>query len=200
MFTALFKDLAATFIPLFVAIDIFALLPIFLSCTSGLERNERSRVIRQSVMTGLGVSIVFVFLGESVFRIIGITIDDFKIAGGLLLLAIAMLEILRGEPREAGTWTRETVGVVPIGVPMIVGPALLTTLIVLTEHYGILLTLVSLILNLFLVWILFMNATKIVNFIGRKGILALSKLTAILLASIAIMMIRIGFLNIISGI
>ncbi|RMG00623.1 MAG: MarC family protein [Nitrospirae bacterium] len=191
----IFRDLAATFIPIFVAIDIFALLPIFMSCTSNLSREDTERVVRQSVFTGFFVSIAFVLLGERIFSVIGISISDFKIAGGSLLFIIALIEILRGEPREAASWTRETVGVVPIGVPMIVGPALLTTLLILTDQYGILLTILSLLLNLGLLWVLFMNAHRVVNLIGRKGIIALSKIIAILLAAIGVMMIRIGLFD-----
>lgn len=193
----IFRDLAATFIPIFVAIDIFALLPIFMSCTSNLSKEETERVVRQSVFTGFFVSIAFVLLGERVFSVIGISISDFKIAGGSLLFVIALIEILRGEPREAASWTKETVGVVPIGVPMIVGPALLTTLLILTDQYGIVLTVLSLLLNLGLLWVLFMNAHSVINLIGRKGIIALSKIIAILLAAIGVMMIRIGLFDII---
>ena len=80
---------------------------------------------------------------------------------------------------------------------MIVGPAVLTTLLVLENHYGIIPTIISLILNFFIVWISFINADRIINFFGRGGITGISKVMALLLASIAIMMIRLGIFNII---
>jgi multiple antibiotic resistance protein len=88
-------------------------------------------------------------------------------------------------------------GVVPIGVPLIVGPAVLTTILVLVDHYGIIPTIISLILNLFIVWITLINAQRIINIFGRGGIIGISKVMALLLASIAIMMIRIGVENIV---
>ncbi len=189
------KEFPEVFIPVFVAIDVFALLPLFISYTKGLSQQGIRKVINQSIMTALFVSIGFVAVGEGIFRILGITVNDFKVAGGLVLLVIAILDIVQQEHKSQRKGLSTTVGVVPIGVPMIVGPALLTTLLVLLEHYGAVMTLLSLLLNLSIVWILFRNATAVVKIIGRDGILAISKLMAILLASIAIMMIRLGIEN-----
>jgi multiple antibiotic resistance protein len=141
------------------------------------------------------VSLLFVVLGEAIFNILGITSDDFKIAGGLVLLIFAISEILKHEEERRKPVGR--VGVVPIGVPLIVGPAVLTTLLVLVDHYGIIPTIISLILNFFIVWISFINADRIINFFGKGGIIGISKVMALLLASIAIMMIRLGIVNII---
>ncbi len=186
------KEFPEVFIPVFVAIDVFALLPFFISYTRGLPPDAVRRVINQSIMTALGVSIGFVAIGEGIFRILGITVDDFKVAGGLVLLVIAVLELVKEEGRHRKKSVTTTIGVVPLGVPMIVGPALLTTLLVLVDHYGVIITLFSLLLNLFIVWLLCKNATRVVRIIGKEGVLAISKLMAILLASIAVMMIRLG--------
>ncbi|UCF86927.1 MAG: MarC family protein [Nitrospiraceae bacterium] len=194
MFDSL-KNLPNTFIPLFVAIDVTALLPIFMGLTGNMEEDEKRTVIRQSIITALVVSLAFVAVGEGVFRIIGITVDDFKIAGGLILLVLAILELMR--ERVDVRISESTVGVVPIGVPLIAGPAAITTLIVLIDHYGIVPTVISLILNLFIVWFAFSRAQKIVGLFGRKGIDAISKVIALLLAAIAVMMIRIGIENIV---
>ncbi len=189
------KPLLNTFIPLFVAIDVFVALSIFISLTEEMSKAKRQMVIKESIITALIVSLLFIALGEAVFKILGITTDDFKIAGGLILLVIAIFDLIKhGEGRRRLTGK---VGVVPIGVPLIVGPAVLTTILVLVDHYGIIPTVLSLILNLFIVWISFVNAGRIVNLLGKGGIVAISKIMALLLASIAIMMIRIGIGNII---
>lgn len=184
------KLLPMTFIPIFVAIDIVGVLPIFISITGTIPHNRRKTIIRHSVITSLVVSLAFVAVGEAVFGILGITVEDFKIAGGLLLLVLAIIELIGdGVGRRRPI---ETVGVVPIGVPLIVGPAVLTTLIVLINHYGIIPTMISLILNLTIVWIALTKAEGVIKLIGKNGIVAISKVMAILLASIAIMMIRLG--------
>jgi len=189
------KALPNTFIPLFVATDVAATLPIFLSLTRNMAESEKKTIIRQSTITTLAVSLAFVVVGETVFKILGITVDDFKIAGGLVLLVLAILELMRDS--EEIKATRSTAGVVPIGVPLIVGPAVLTTLIVLIDHYGVVPTTISLILNLIIVWVAFTKAQRLTKIFGKNGIAAISKIMALLLAAIAVMMVRLGVENII---
>ena len=189
------RILPNTFIPLFVAINVFLLLPIFISMTKEMSKQKRRAVVRDSILTAIIVSLLFIALGEGIFRILGITGDDFKIGGGLVLLVFAVLDLTQhGEERRKPD---VKMGVVPIGVPLIVGPAVLTTILVLVDHYGIIPTIISIILNLFIVWISLINAERIMILFGRGGIIGISKVMALLLASIAIMMIRLGIENII---
>jgi multiple antibiotic resistance protein len=189
------KILPNTFIPLFVAINVFMLLPIFISMTKDMSRPKRQAVVRDSILTAIIVSLLFIALGEAIFRILGITPDDFKIGGGLVLLVFAVLDLT--QHTEERRRSDMKLGVVPIGVPLIVGPAVLTTILVLVDHYGIIPTIVALMINLFIVWVALINAERIINLFGRGGILGISKVMALLLASIAIMMIRLGVENII---
>jgi multiple antibiotic resistance protein len=188
---SLLRTLPNTFIPLFVAIDLFWLLPIFMGLTEGLDEKGKKTVVRQSIITALAVSLLFAAVGEAAFSILGITVDDFKVAGGLVLLVIAILDLTRVERKKPSSYS-EISGIVPIGVPLIVGPAVMTTIIVLVDHYGVLSTVLGLVINLFLVWVSFLGATRIVRFLGTSAITALSKIMSILLASIAVMMIRLG--------
>jgi multiple antibiotic resistance protein len=192
------RILPNTFIPLFVATNIFMLLPIFISLTKEMSPQKRRVVIRDSILTAFIVSSLFFALGEVIFRIIGITADDFKIAGGLLLLIIAILDITRHIEEKLRPDIK--LGVVPIGVPLIVGPAVLTNILLLVDHYGILPTVIALVLNLIIVWISLINAERITRLVGKGGILGIAKVMALLLASIAIMMIRIGVENIVKRI
>jgi multiple antibiotic resistance protein len=189
------RTLPGTFIPLFVAINVFILLPIFISLTKDMTKPKKQKVIIDSILTALIVSLSFIALGEVIFRILGITTDDFKIAGGLLLLVIAIHELTRHI--EERMKPDVGMGVVPIGVPLIVGPAVLTNILLLVDHYGIISTIIALMLNLFIVWISLINAERIIKVVGKGGIIGISKVMALLLASIAIMMIRLGILNII---
>jgi len=189
------KSLPLTFIPIFVAIDIFAVLPIFLSMTHGMSRERNHTIIRESIVTALFVGLAFIAVGEGIFKILGITNNDFKIAGGLVILVFAVLELVRtGEGKRPGG----KFGVVPIGVPLIVGPAVLTTLLVLVDHYGIIATVISLLINLAIVWVSFRKAPSVLKILGEGGIAAVSKVMALLLASIAVMMIRLGVENIVT--
>ncbi|MBU4320387.1 MAG: MarC family protein [Thermodesulfovibrionales bacterium] len=191
------KALINTFIPIFVAIDIFVVLPIFISITEGMSKAKSNAIVRESILTALGVSLAFIALGEAIFRVLGITADDFKIAGGLVLLVFAILDIVKHSEERRKPSGKMGMGIVPIAVPLIIGPAVLTTLLVLVDHYGILPTIVSLVLNLVVVYFSFIKAEAITKLFGRGGITAISKIMAILLASIAVMMIRIGIENIV---
>jgi len=195
--TEIIHNTLLAFIPIFVAIDIFAVLPIFASMTEEMSRQKRHTVERESVFTALVVGLSFIALGEAIFKILNITENDFKIAGGLILLIFAVLDLMGYTKirKQAGK-----MGVVPIGVPLIVGPAVLTTILVLVDHYGIVPTVLSFVLNLAIVWISFKTAPKILHVFGKGGITAISKIMALLLASIAIMMIRLGVENIVLGV
>lgn len=184
-----------TFIPLFVAINVFLLLPIFFNITIDMSQQKKKEVIRDSIITALAVSLAFIALGKFIFDILGITPDDFKIAGGIVLLIFAIHDLTQSIEKKPNI--NDKVGVVPIGVPLIVGPAVLTNILILVDYYGVIPTLISLIINLFIVWLSLNNAEKILNYIGKGGITGIGKVMALLLAAIAVMMIRIGIENII---
>ena len=183
------QDLPMTFIPLFVAIDPFGMLPVFTSFTRDMEEREKKDVIKYATVTALVVSIAFAFIGDAVFGILGITVDDFKIAGGLLLLVLAIIELSGkgGDQKKA-----HDIGIVPLGVPMIAGPAVLTLMIVLIDRFGVAPTIISLVINLVIVFVVFSAEKGLTVLIGKNGLLAISKIVALLLAAIAVMLIRIG--------
>ncbi|MCL5022538.1 MAG: MarC family protein [Nitrospirae bacterium] len=188
------RDTLYAFIPIFVAIDIFAVIPIFASLTEGMSRKKRLDIERDSVVTALAVGLVFIALGEGIFRVLSITANDFKIAGGLILLIFAILDLMGYSKMREQTGK---LGVVPLGVPLIVGPAVLATVLVLVDHYGIVPTIISFIVNLVIVWISFRASSRILSLFGKGGITAISKIMALLLASIAVMLIRVGLENIV---
>jgi multiple antibiotic resistance protein len=178
------------FIPLFVAFDPLGILPIFVSLTSEMEPSERKRVIRQSTLTAFLVSIGFLGAGKSVFAVLGISVSDFKIAGGILLFIIAIVDLIF--PEKTRTFPKETMGVVPIGIPLIVGPAVLTLLLMVVNTYGYLSTLLCLGLNLLIVWIIFSQSQWVMRLMKEGGTKGIAKVSSLLLAAFAIMMIRMG--------
>ena len=189
------QNFPLAFIPLFVAIDVIGILPIFMSLVEGVEKPQKARFINQSVITALSVSIGFLAVGKFVFSILGIEIYDFKMAGGLLLLVFAINDLLFSE-KSKKTIT-STMGVVPLGIPLIVGPAVLTTIIVTVDTYGYIPTITSLAVNLFIVWIVFLKSNFIYRVMGEGGSKAFAKVASLLLAAIAVMMIRRGFMDIV---
>jgi len=183
------------FIPIFVAVDVLGILPIFFSLVESLEFAEKKKTIFQSVVTASAVGLVFLFLGKAIFLIIGLLVADFKIAGGLVLLVLSLMELLT--PERSRRQPTPTMGVVPLGTPLIVGPAVLTTIIMLIDIYGIIPTITSFLLNMAIVWLVFMNSDHILRFLGDSGSKAISKVASLILASIGVMMVRKGIMDIV---
>ena len=191
----IFKELISLkiflpFIPLFVAFNVIGILPIFVSLTSEMGQSERKRVIHQSILTGFLASIGFLAAGKSVFALLGISVSDFQIAGGILLFIISIVDLIF--PEKTRTFPKETMGVVPIGIPLIVGPAVLTLLLMIVHTYGYISTLLCLILNFFVVWLVFGQSHSIMRLMKEGGAKGIGKVSSLLLAAFAMMMIRMG--------
>ncbi len=185
-----------SFIPIFVAMDAMGVLPIFLGFTEHLKRREKRRIVTQSIITAFVIGIVFLFLGKWIFKILGVLVSDFKIAGGLVLLVISLRDLLQYE--KGRKLSSDTMGAVPIGTPLITGPAVLTTIVILLDSYGMFFTITSFVANLVIVWLTFYYADAISKFLGKAGSKAISKIAHLLLAAIAVMMMRKGLVDSIS--
>lgn len=179
-----------SFISIFVAVDAIGVLPIFVSLTEGIERSERGKIIVQSMLTALCLAVGFIFLGKAVFRILGITIGDFMVAGGAILFCLAITDIIN--PVKKRRIPTEELGAVPLGTPLIVGPAVLTTCLVIISQYGLLATLISVMVNILLAGMIFESSSVLMKLLGEAGSKALSKIMSLLLAAIAVMLMRKG--------
>lgn len=186
----MFWKIILAFIPIFVAIDPIGMVPVFLAMTRGIESQKAKVIANEATWTAAAIAIGFVFLGKLVFQALSITVSDFQIAGGLVLLAIAIKDLLF--QAEKILLTEESIGVVPLGMPLIAGPALITSLIALVDTVGILPTVAALAMNLVLVIISFRYATTLAQWISVAGMKALAKIISLLLAAIAVSMIRRG--------
>ncbi len=122
---------------------------------------------------------------------------DLVIAGGIVLLIIAIADVVRAGERKLERGPE--FGVVPLGTPLIAGPGTLTTALVLVGTTGYLPVILSLVVNLFIAWIMFAQADRIIRFIGLSGSRAFAKVAALILAAFAVKMIRSGIFKFISG-
>lgn len=182
-----------SFIPLFVAVDSIGNIPIFISMVEGHSKPQRRKIIFDAIATAMVVAVIFMLIGKWIFSLLGITIYDFQIAGGILLFVISVRLLLPGAQKNALTGSRDKdMGVFPLGTPLITGPAVLATTLMMMNSFGFFVTLVSLVLNMFLVWVTLVKTDTIMRVIGHSGVSAFSKIMYILLAAISVMMIRIG--------
>ncbi|MGB7575825.1 MAG: MarC family protein [Thermodesulfobacteriota bacterium] len=196
--SALLKDLISLrlflpFIPLFVAFDVLGILPIFVSFTLDMDPPERKSVVRQSILTALLISLGFLLVGKSVFALLNITVSDFKVAGGILLFIIAVVDLIF--PERTRTFPKETIGVVPIGIPLIVGPGVLTLLLIIVDAYGYASSVLCLILNLLIVWLAFSYSHRLMRIFKEGGARGIGKVFSLLLAAFAMMMIQTGIMG-----
>lgn len=184
------KTFLLCFIPLFIAVDALGGMPIFLGLTKGMLRQERSHVLFQSLLTALFISLVFLLGGPEIFRFLGIQLADFQIAGGILLLIIAIMDLVH--PAKEQRQLVQSIGIVPIGIPLIMGPAALTALMMLANQFPFYWVTAALLLNLAIVVVAFYYAGHIESYVGINGMKAFSKIISLFLAAMAVMFIRVG--------
>jgi len=183
-----------SFIPLFVAIDVIGVAPIFLGYSQGLTKEEKKKLTYEALFSAFIVAVIFLFGGKWILTFMGITINDFRIAGGIILLVLSVNDILSSS--EDRRKPKGGLGIVPLGIPLIVGPAALTTILILVNNFGYVPTIVSMILNFLIVALVLLNAKWLIKLIGEGGSKAFAKIASLFLAAIAVMMIRVGVINI----
>ena len=179
-----------TFVPLFIVIDALGNLPFVISLSEGMTKQERRKMIHFATITATVVGLVFLFFGQFILKVMGISVGAFAIAGGLILLVLSIKYMSTGRMVEAVK--EEMVAVVPIGTPLTVGPATITTLLLLAIQFPIYMVLLSFALNMLITWGTFMLSSYIVRFMGQGGLKAISKVFSLLLAAIAVSMIIHG--------
>lgn len=189
------KIVALAFIPVFVAMDFLGGLPIYIGMTTDMRPKAKRKIVREATLVAALIGIIFLFAGKAVFSLLGITVADFQVAGGILLLILSINDILidRAERRTP----TENIGIVPLGMPLIIGPAALTALLVTSNELGVVPTLIGFAINLLIIFFGFTFSGFINKVVGTATSTAVSKIMYMLLAAIAVMMIRRGLMTIV---
>lgn len=180
---------------LLIVLDPLGLLPIIVGVTRGMSAIERHRTISLAVLIGFALLLIFTFTGTGILSIFQITIGDLRIAGGLLLLIIAVSVVLSG--RVSVTPTLDAgAGAVPIASPLLVGPGAITTAVVLVATNGVLITSLAVIAAFLVTWLVLRSATFIYRMLGESGSDIIARIMGILLAAIAVVYIREGVIDV----
>lgn len=188
------RTLFAFFLPLFVALDPIGLLPVFIGVTRGLTREQRRKAIFQAVAAAVIISVGFMFAGEALFRFLGVTDADFRIAGGVLLLVMSVYDILM--PGKPAVDEHTTVGIVPLAMPLIVGPATMATILILAKRPdGYSMTTLSLAINFLILLAVLLGSDAIARVVGLSALSAFSKLVMVLLSAIGVNYILTGLIE-----
>lgn len=183
-----------TFIPMFVAIDSLGIVPLYIGLTEKVSPFEKNKLVLKATLTAFVICVAFLFVGNALFNFLGITVNDFRIAGGIILLIISINDLLFYSSRVRDV-EPDDVGVVPLGIPLIAGPALLTTMLILMNENGKTYVIISLILNLLINYFALRYADLVKKILRDAGSKAFAKVASLFLAAIAVMMIRVGIMN-----
>ena len=186
-----FERFWLAFLPLFVAFDVIGLLPVYWTLAQGIPAPQRRQAVHNAIVIAFVVALAFLWVSGFVFRVMGIQMSDVMIAGGIILFVLALNDLVRPEKSPTPS-TPESIGVVPLGVPLIVGPAVLATILLVRQQYGLRPTLASLSLNILLAWLVLQVADWLMERVGREAARVVSKVFGLILASFAVMLIRQG--------
>lgn len=180
---------------LFVIVDPLGTLPIFLSLMRGRARAARLRGACQAVAVSLGVITAFALLGRQIFDYLGITVPALQVAGGLLLLLVA-LELLTGKDTPPEEVRDVNVALVPLGTPLLAGPGAIVAVIVLVQGVdgaaqGLAVAAGVVVLHLLLLAILLASGL-ISRLLGQGAIALLTRISGLLLSAIAVQLVAEG--------
>lgn len=182
---------------IFFLVDPFAALPTFLAVTTDQNPTRRLRTARKASLTALVILSAFAFAGRYIFRLFGITLPAFEIAGGIILLLIGldMLEAKRSPTQESSGETAEAVvkddaGIVPMGIPMLAGPGAITSVMVLVgqaqdlrEHLAVY---AAILITCAICFLVLGSAVRVARAMGDTGIRILVRIMGLLLVALAV--------------
>ncbi len=191
------RNLLEATLSIFIIMDPIGGVPIFMGLTENKTGEERKRLFKLALWIAYILLLIFTFSGTLILGLFNITLTDFQIAGGFLLLAVSLKILTVGHYKNGSS--REDVGVVPLACPLLVGPGAITAALVANAFFGTLPTFLAVTISFLLSSIVFFFAEGIYRFLGKTGSEVFSKIIAILMASIAIQYIRVGFENVMRG-
>jgi len=182
---------------IFFLVDPFAALPTFLAVTAGANARRRRKMAWKASVTALVVLSAFAVAGQYIFRMFGITLPAFEIAGGVILLLIGldMLEAKRSPTQEsseeaAAAAAKEDAGIVPLGIPMLAGPGSITSVMVLVGQADTRLKMLAILVSIFITaaicYLVLGNSDRVARAMGETGVRILVRIMGLLLVALAV--------------
>ncbi len=184
------------FVALFVVMDPIGILPLFLNFTKGMPSKEIKRNVDRSIFVAGVVLFVFLFLGLQIFDFFGIDLNSFQIAGGIILLIMGIMYSLGLTMKFLKSHGSDVS--VPVGTPLLTGPGVIMTTIILVKESGPLVTVIAAFLTLFITWLVLINSSKMYKILGQHWIDVISRVMGIVLAALAVSFITKGIVNIVT--
>jgi len=187
------------FVLLFAVFDAIGTVPLFVALTNDYPK-DRKRILRQAVVIATVILVVFSLFGWLIFDIFGITIDDFRIAGGIILFVVAVDQLMGGDIRSKGLKPSD-VATFPLATPLLAGPGAISTVIIISSvPYSPLIALIAVGCNAALAYLILSSSEWVRRFLGANGTIALSRITALLIAALAVSFVTSGITGIMTTI
>ncbi|MBC7216746.1 MAG: MarC family protein [Candidatus Caldatribacterium sp.] len=185
-----------SFAVLIIILDPFLGMVVFLSLTRKMSDRERAEQAFLAVFVAFALLVIFLFGGQALFSLLGVSFSSFMVAGGVILLLLGIEDILglQFSKKEADT---KVIAVV-IGTPLLCGPGAITSIIVLAQRYGYFIPFLALVGALFVTWILLLFAPRVAAFLGERIVEVLSRVLGLLLSAIAVEFVKEGILAMIA--
>ncbi len=199
-FITLLAALGQACIALFIIVDPFGNIPIFVGLTETMEEKQRRKTFNVATLVSIVLLVVFAFTGQELLNIFGLSIYSFEVAGGILLLIIAIRILISGSMHEH-IESPESIGAVPIAMPLLVGPGAITTTMFTIQTYhppqyewyvGYTVAVLAAVIVLSITWVILRYMNGIYRFLGKTGALVIARVMALFIAAIAIQYILTG--------
>ncbi len=185
------------YVMLFVVLDPVGILPYYQAVIARVPEEERPQVLRAALAAALAMLLAFTLIGDALFSVLGVTIADFRVAAGIILMiyaAAAIFEVQIGSPGEAGS-----VAIFPLATPLLAGPGSITTVLYIKYVYGLPTAIAATVVNIALAYPILASSTLILRVLGRHGALFVDKFMSLILAGFAVSIIREGVQEAIGG-
>jgi multiple antibiotic resistance protein len=184
-------NVARATLVLFLVVDPFGSIPLFMGLTEKMTKIERRKVFNTATLVSVILLLAFAFAGQQILSIFGVSLFSFEIAGGILLLIIAVKILISGSLEDMSS-SPESMGAVPIAMPLLVGPGAITTTILNLQSYGIAIAAISVLIVLLLTWFILKYVDLVYRFLGKTGAVVIARVMALLIGAIAIQYLLLG--------
>lgn len=193
----MYHEIIKAFVTLFVIINPIGNLIVFIGLSKRVDAKKRLDVVNQILFVASILLFAFLFFGTYIFKFFNIGLDTFEIAGGIILLIIAIMYLL---DIHIGIHRNRDISAVPMGTPLLIGPGTITSTLILVNGYGILITFIGAVFALLSVWLVLIFSGRIYNLIGTHWSMILSRIMGLILAAIAVEFIKTGIVGVVRSI
>ena len=180
-------------ISLFLILDPFASVPMFISVTKGLDSSTVKSYANKAIVVAAVLLLIFVFIGSSLMDIFGVSMDSFRVAGGIIFLMMAVelvfgLKLSNTDDEKGAKWAI-------IASPVLTGPGVITTAILMSSTYGTIPVIVSSVIALAVTWIILRNSDFVIRHVGEQALGIITRIIGLFIAAMGIESIFSGSLD-----